>query len=125
MTPTQARLWTLKEIIDWAIEEQGKCEETQDHWTIIGNATEPAISTDMPLMHYFPIGTKVNLTGQIRINGTLIECEDEEGKSYWVSKQHLENRKHLNTDRYNALQSVIDKCNELKTTELKQTTNHE
>lgn len=115
MTPTQARQITLKEVIDFCEAEQKKCEETGDHWTIIGNATEPAMSKDMPIMHYFPLGTEVALTGKQR--DRLIECSDG-NVAYWVEPTQLENRKHLDTDKYKSLQLVIDKCTELMNTEI-------
>lgn len=105
MTATEGRLWTLKEIIDYCKEEQGKCEETQDHWTIIGNTSA----------HCFPLETEVVKEGE--------KMKSSKGGYYWkcwahqefwfVNERDLENRKHLDTDRYNAFQSVIDKCNEL------------
>lgn len=95
MTPTAARLWTLKEIVDFCTEEQKKYQSERYHVYLSDNPFTP------------PIPVKI-----ISTIGGITEVENELGKRKGVSSKKVEERQDIDS-KYHALQDVIDKCNEL------------
>lgn len=103
MTPTDARKITLHELIEWCDKQMEDCETKEDNWVVI---------------HIFGIPCeKFNDEEEVDVinaDGTVSLCSSKSREMKgWVNNKWLENRKHLDTTRYQAFKEMKDKCNEL------------
>lgn len=107
MNAIEARLHTLKELQDWAKAQMEKCESKEDNWVVIGDGADD-------YEHKFPIETEVSISeSDYWRDAYLCKRKDIDAPRKYISKKDLENRKHLDSHKYNAFKEVSDKCEEL------------